>query len=158
MKCKCGKAMKRVTLDEYDFSALAGIPVVVKEMPALKCPECGEEMLAGQDIDRILNAVTLQVLKRKGRLAAKEASFLRHRLGLTQKELAERMGLHTVTVAAWESKKPISPQHDHILRAMVIAKLAPAATPEQLQAVLEHVHKANPPKTIHRFVVSALAS
>jgi hypothetical protein len=30
---------------------------------------------------------------------------------------------------------------------MVLAKLAPAATPEQLRAVLEHVHPTNPPKT-----------
>jgi DNA-binding transcriptional regulator YiaG len=158
MKCKCGAVMKRVTLDEYDFSGLAGLPVVVKGMPALRCPACREEMLAGQDIERVLNTLTLEVLKRKGRLAAKEARFLRHRLQFTQKELAERMGLHTVTVAAWESKKAISPQHDHILRAMVLVKLAPAATPQQLRAVLEQVHKANPPKTVQRFVVSDLAS
>jgi DNA-binding transcriptional regulator YiaG len=149
--------MKRVTLDDYDFSALAGLPVVVKGMPALRCPGCREELVVGADVERVLTSVTLEVLKRKGRLAAKEARFLRHQLGVTQRELAERMGLHTVTVAAWESKKSISPQHDHILRAMVLAKLA-AATPEQLRAVLEHVHMTNPPKTAQRLVVSAIAS
>lgn len=157
MKCKCGNKMTEVIIAEYDFTSLAGLPVVVRGMPARRCPNCGEETLVGKEIDRVLDEVTLAIIQRAPRLSAKEAKFLREHLTLTQKELAERMGLHKITVAGWESKRPISPQHDHILRAMVLAKLGRAATPAQL-VTLEHVHTATPPKSPPRVVVEKMAS
>ena len=158
MKCKCGNTMSAVIHQNYDFSTLAGLPIMLRELRVLRCRKCGEELLDGREIDRALVAVTLKIVTREGRLSAKEARFLRQQLGITQKELAERMGLHTITVAGWESKKVISPQHDHILRAMALAHLVPAANPEQVRSVLSHVRTGSPPKTPRRLVVEKLAS
>jgi YgiT-type zinc finger domain-containing protein len=157
MKCACGNKMTKVIVDEYDFTDLAGLPVIVQRMPALKCKKCGEEMLAGADISRVLEHVAITIIQRVPRLGAKEAKFLRGQLGLTQKELAARMGLHKITVAAWESKKSISPQHDHILRTIVLAKLSRTATPAHLHA-LGHVHTAKPLKSPRKVVIEKLAS
>ncbi|MCC6806089.1 MAG: helix-turn-helix domain-containing protein [Deltaproteobacteria bacterium] len=156
MKSKCGQKMNKVVLDEYDFSDLAGLPVVVRDIRILRCAKCGEELMLGAETDRIMKQVALAVVNRPERLGANEARFLRGHLGLTQKELAERMGLHKITVAAWESKKPISPQHDHILRAMVLAKLMRKDSSDLL--ALEHVHTAKPRRAVRRLVVERLAS
>ena len=155
MKSKCGQKMNKVVLDEYDFSDLAGLPVVVRDIRILRCAKCGEELMLGAETDRIMKQVALAVVNRPERLGANEARFLRGHLGLTQKELAERMGLHKITVAAWESKKPISPQHDHILRAMVLAKLMRKDSSDLL--ALEHVHTAKPRRAVRRLVGERVA-
>ena len=61
-------------------------------------------------------------------------------------------------MAGWESKKTISPQHDHILRAMALAQLLPAASAEQARSVLDHVRLGEPSKAPRRLVVDELAS
>ncbi len=155
MKSKCGEKMKEVVIDKYDFSDIARLPVVVHGMRMLRCAKCGEELMLGAETDRILDEVALSVVSKPERLGSNEAGYLRSHLGLTQKELAERMGLHKITIAAWESKKPISPQHDHILRGMVLAKLTKQKSPELL--ALEHVHTAKPRRAARRFVVERLA-
>ncbi len=156
MKSKCGQKMKEVMLDEYDFSDLAGLPVVVRGIRMLRCPKCGEELMLGTEADRAMERIALAVVAREERLGPKETRFLRGHLGLTQGELADKMGLHKITVAGWESKKPISPQHDLMLRAMAIAKLTGATSPE-LHA-LEQVHKAQPRTSSRRLVVERMAS
>lgn len=156
MKSKCGQKMKEVAVDAYDFSDLAGLPVVVRDIRILRCPKCGEELMLGTEINRAMERIALAVVSREERLGPKEARFLRGQLGLTQTELAEKMGLHKITVAGWESKKPISPQHDLMLRAMALAKLTGPTSPE-LHA-LERVHMAQPRSSPRRLIVERLAS
>ena len=156
MKSKCGEKMKQVVVAEYDFSDIAGLPVVVRGIRMLRCAKCGEEMMIGKETDRALDQIGRAIVAHSERLGPKEARFLRGHLGLTQKELADRMGIHKITVAGWESKKPISPQHDLIMRAIVLAALAEDAAPTL--AALQQVHKAGPRPQSRRLVVQQLAS
>jgi DNA-binding transcriptional regulator YiaG len=41
-------------------------------------------------------------------MKAKEIAKLRERLGLTQQELAEMLGVHQTAVSHWETGRPIS--------------------------------------------------
>ena len=162
IKCECGGAMKEATLKQFDFTAMAGLPVVLRNVRGLRCAKCKGQTLTGPTIERALSAVAFELLKLEGRLVAEEARFLRHRLQLTQKELAARMGIHPVTVGSWESKiEPISPQHDHILRGMVLAELIEPAGSEpragRMRSVLAQVRKHAPAKTPRRLVVAGVA-
>jgi YgiT-type zinc finger domain-containing protein len=153
MICKCKGQMTQAVLPEYDFTPLVGLPVVVLGMPILRCEKCGEEMLDGPDVERVLAALIRAVTELPRRLGPKQARFLRGQLGLTQKALAQKMGLHTITVAGWESTKTISPQNDYILRSMIAsAKLRPAFQDKTFMA-LAQVHKEKPRRTPSRIVL-----
>src|SRR5438552_2620699 len=129
IKCECGGSMRRARLKEFDFSALAGLPVIVRDLPGLRCARCGAETLSGQVIDELLERVALELVRQEPRLRSEQARFLRKRLGLTQHELAARMALNRQTVAKWETEREaISPQNDMALRALVLGKHGPGET------------------------------
>ena len=80
-------------------------------------------------ISAALLALTQQVLMKPSVLSPEEAKFLRKRLQLSQKDLAERMGIQRETVAVWEcGQKPLSPQHDYILRGLHFGAQLPTGT------------------------------
>lgn len=146
-KCECGGSYRRVKLERYDFSGFAGLPVELRDAPALRCGTCGEVMLEGEIIDAALLLLTQQILRLPRILQPKEATFLRKRLQLSQKALAERMHIQRETVAAWEcGQKPLSPQHDYILRGLHFGAQLPAGVApfphDVLEEALGRVHTA----------------
>jgi transcriptional regulator with XRE-family HTH domain len=60
--------------------------------------------------------------------AAQELRTIRHHLGLTQKELARRMGVHKLTVAQWEASTPPPPLLALYL-ARFLVEVSPIAPP-----------------------------
>ncbi|MBI5511752.1 MAG: helix-turn-helix domain-containing protein [Deltaproteobacteria bacterium] len=58
-------------------------------------------------------------------LSNDKARFLRKAwLGLTQDELAGRMGINKITVADWErGERPLSKEHDYELRGIALAHM-----------------------------------
>lgn len=123
MKCTCGGELKKAKLANFDFTAYSGLPARLVDAPGLRCTKCSGETLDGQTIEDALMALTGAVLELQHRLDAEHARFLRKRLGMTQKELAARMGVRRETVAEWETSKDISPEHDYILRAIAYQHL-----------------------------------
>lgn len=152
-KCECGGTYRRVMLDRYDFSGFAGLPVELRGAPGLRCDSCDGVTLEGEIIDAALLRLTQQVLQLPRVLLPTEATFLRKRLQLSQKALAERMNIQRETVAAWEcGQKPLSPQHDYILRGLHFGAYLPTGVEpfpqDVLAAALGRVHTAEktPPK------------
>ena len=120
LKCECGGALRKATLRDYDFSPLSGLPVRLVEVAGYRCTRCKGETLDGAAIEHHLDVLTAEVLKVDRLLLPDEARYLRKRLGLSQKELAERMRVVRETVAAWEcGQKALSEQHEYILRSLV---------------------------------------
>lgn len=145
LKCECGGTLRRVTIKTYDFTGFAGLPSKLHDVPGLRCDKCGEEALQGDVINASLVALTQMVLTLPRVLLPQEAKFLRKRLQLSQKDLAERMGIQRETVGAWEcGQKPLSPQHDYILRGLHFGAQLPAgARPfpqETYEQALGRVH------------------
>jgi DNA-binding transcriptional regulator YiaG len=161
MKCACGGVYRRVKMERYDFSGFAGLPVEVRDVPILRCNKCGEEEIEGVVISAVLLALTQTILGLPRILSPDEAKFLRKRLQLSQKDLAERMGVIRETVAAWEcGQKPLSPQNDYILRGLHFGAHLPTGTrpfPEDIrEQALGRVHaRAKTSAPPEPFVIAA---
>lgn len=159
--CECGGSYSHVTLPSYDFSGFAGLPVELRGAPGLRCDACGSAALDGQIISAALLLLTQQILRLQRVLSPEEAKFLRKRLQLSQKALAERMHIQRETVAAWEcGQKPLSPQHDYILRGLHFAAQLPAgAAPfshDLMAEALGRVHVADKtPLKTEPFIIAA---
>ena len=122
INCECGGHLRVATLPEYDFSDYVGFKLTLTKIPGLRCDKCHGETLSGSMITRVLNLTTTRISSSPRRLHGAEARYLRKTLGVTQEELATRMGINRVTVAKWEcGDEQISPQHDYILRGMILA-------------------------------------
>jgi transcriptional regulator with XRE-family HTH domain len=123
--CECGGTLRPVTLEKYDFSDYVGFKVMLHGIPGLRCDKCRGETIIGGVVNAALNLTLMKIFEHPGRLRADEAKFLRRNLGITQEELATRMGINRVTVAKWEcGDEPISPQHDYVLRGTALAGFA----------------------------------
>lgn len=114
------KSLRHQTLSRYEVSALLGIEceVWVSEIPALICPKCKAVSLEGHVLET-LEANIARFLISQLHLSSNEVKFLRKFLGLTQAELAERIGVSRPTVARWESSDTISPVDLYALRSCV---------------------------------------
>jgi transcriptional regulator with XRE-family HTH domain len=150
LSCECGGPLKATRLERFDFSPYAGFNVELggdeggEGVPGLKCDRCGGTTLEGETIDLVLRLLAVIMVVEERRLPAEATRYLRRFLELTQKDLAERMGVDRVTVADWErAAEPISAAHDMVLRSIVISKLLEAAGVDvvELQTPLRSVHR-----------------
>lgn len=149
-KCECGGELKPATLAKYDFESFAGVPVWLVNVPGLQCSKCASETLDGEVVNDALARVVIAIVRRPVSLSSAHARCLRRRMHLTQRGLAERMAIARETVADWErGAKPISAQHNFILRALALASLH-RAPPTVIKDVLQRVgraHSATPAAT-----------
>ena len=156
MKCDCGGTLSPETLESFDFTPMAGIASEVRNVPGLRCDGCGFETLPGNVITVNLDMLALSVVQIEPRLTKELAVFLRKRLRLTQKALAERMDTTRETVAKWEcGMSEISPTHDAVLRFLVLSRLVGPARADEIAralAKLDHV-RTEPPKPPPPFVI-----
>jgi DNA-binding transcriptional regulator YiaG len=108
VRCSCGKgSLEKRAIDRRDVGEVLGFDpgdVVIENFLGLVCNGCGEVTLPGEVLDAIAARVTRIILERGERLRPREVSFLRGELGMTQAELAERLGVSRATVARWESE------------------------------------------------------
>lgn len=100
--------------------------------------EDGETYVAIHDIEGLHGAIGRHlVLHRKG-LSAKEIRFLRNTLGVTQAELAARLGNSSQSVARWEKGEcEIPGTSEKLLRAVFLASLGRDEDLPTLQRLLE---------------------
>jgi DNA-binding transcriptional regulator YiaG len=163
-KCSCGGDIKAVTIKSLDLEPLFGLRGVFEgPVPGYRCEACAAETFDGGVYDRVQKALARSVLARPRILTPDEARFLRKAvLGLTQSNLAERMGINSVTVADWErGERPLSKEHDYALRGIALSALAaPKGAIARhhfhslLQAVLGRPRLQAPPRRAHRYLVS----
>lgn len=154
IKCDCGGTLKPARLTSFDLTEYLGIKVTAGEARGLRCNRCGWETLSGETIELAQHTVAAMILNLDERLRGELTHYLRKYLGLTQQELATRMGVTRKTVNQWESDGPISPQHDLILRTLVYAQLSDVVRPRA--STLDHVRTAPPRARAHRLTVHSL--
>ena len=141
IKCECGGELRTVTLDSFDFTPLAGLPVTLKSVPGMRCAGCKKATLDGEVINFVTHALASAIARQPERLSSDRARYLRKYLRLTQQALAARLGVVRETVADWErGENAISPQHDLMLRAVVVAEMMHVAkTAPKRQEVVEAI-------------------
>jgi DNA-binding transcriptional regulator YiaG len=121
MNCPNGHGpMKEQTLKEYEAAPLLGLrSVVVKSLRAFVCPSCDATLIPGELLDRLHEALLLDVLIDEHILGPEEVRFLRKALRLSQAELSGRLGVHRTTVTRWETGEvPIEPPVSIAIRAI----------------------------------------
>ncbi len=161
MKCECGGLLKAAKLDTFDFTALAGIPVMLVGVPGLRCTKCKHVTLEGEVINFVLHELASVLARQPDRLSSDHARFLRKYLRLTQQALADRMGIARETVADWErGENVISPQHDLMLRAILVAQIVgrsgKASKRRQLAEAIRGARMAEPPKAVAPVVLDSV--
>lgn len=94
-----------------------GEKIRVPDIVHLRCPKCGETILALDQI-QALRLGAFQVYRRKhGLLSASEIQAIREQHGLTQAELARLLRLGANTVSRWEAGRNVqSAAMDVLLR------------------------------------------
>lgn len=120
LKCDCGGTLHAGIAPSFDFTPLAGLPVVCERVPCLRCDKCGYETLNGGVIDAIFAALTRTVLRRRSKLQPAEITYLRKELRCSREELAKQLETSETTLAAWElGQSEISSDADARLRNLV---------------------------------------
>lgn len=116
-----GGTYRKVVSDGFDLTPYAGLRAKIEGMPVTRCSVCGAELVDGVVIEAALDMLALKIVAgKKGLLRPAEAVFLRKRMGLTQAELAKKVGCNRVTLARWESTPTISPSNDLLLRTVFV--------------------------------------
>lgn len=165
LNCSCGGRLVSATLDGVPLEPLFGLKgTVVGPLPGFRCDRCEETTFDGVVFQGLLFVVARFVLSQGRILRGEEARFLRKAvLASTQEQLAERMGIHKITIVDWErGERPLSKEHDYELRGISLATLlkrAPAAQRRGLLAVAESIlaapRTAPPPKRNVRHAIPA---
>ena len=122
----------------YRFEPPANIPggtMIVPDATWLECENCGQQMLPVA-LNRKLEELSMS---RQGLLLPTQIKAIREKLGLTQVEMAERLGVGEKTYTRWESGRSMqNKSSDNLIRLM-------DRSPEQF-AVIEA--QRNPERSI----------
>lgn len=107
MNCpSCKTKMKIQPAESRDLGDTFGLgSVIVRGMPEIVCPKCGELLVLGKMIDLLGQELRRTMLAQNFPLGAAEIRFLRKSAGLTQQRLGDLLGVDRVTVARWETQE-----------------------------------------------------
>jgi DNA-binding XRE family transcriptional regulator len=90
---------------------VAGVSVTDATCQALTCVECGAVDLSLDDVQRYERRAAATVLRATERPTGQLVRYARRALGLTQAELAEKLGAAGETVSRWEGEKAPIPRY-----------------------------------------------
>jgi len=126
MKCPdCGATMKHGIVKNFETGPTLGLQsVIVTNMPASVCPKSSkhEVLVPGAMLDQLQAELACFLLSESFRLTGDQVRFLRKSVGLTQAELAARLGTSRVSVNRWENSRAERPAAESIaIRGIVSA-------------------------------------
>ena len=102
VKCPlCGKGVLKDEVRDHETFFREGthnIKLVVKDLRVKRCTECKEEFMPKEALER----VQAEKHKRRGLLTMEQLKEIRLRLGYTQVEMAELLGVGKKTYLRWE--------------------------------------------------------
>jgi putative transcriptional regulator len=116
----CGKDEMMEVKERYHYLE-CGLPNIHLEgIDVRKCPACGNLMPMIPSMSKLHLAIARHIIKKQGRLEAKEIVFLRKHLGWSGVDFARNMHSSSSQVSKWESGKvEMSAQAELLLREMV---------------------------------------
>ena len=126
MKCpSCGTEMK-ATKRDYQYRDAGLHNVILKDLTVYECKNCREVLPEIPNIKRLHQNIAEFLIKKPSTLSGNEFRFLRKLMQMTSKELAQMLGVTTVTLSRWENnKEKVGSQSDRLLRCFYLAKVSP---------------------------------
>jgi DNA-binding transcriptional regulator YiaG len=123
-------------VEDYDASAIVGFgEVFVHSAPALVCDRCGHVMFEGWVVEAATRELARLIVRQSEDLRPDEIRFLREVVGMTQAELAERLGVSRATVNRWEtSDDSVGPVPSLALRTLAAWSLDDADLAREIGA------------------------
>lgn len=113
----CGSTMEE-RHGTYRFEPPSNIPggtMIIPNASWLECENCGEQLLSAA-LDSKLEELSMV---RQGLLLPTQIKAIREKLGLTQVEMAERLGVGEKTYTRWESGRSMqNKSSDNLIRLM----------------------------------------
>ena len=97
----CGERAITVVSDPIE-QVVGGCSCLVEGFSYNRCAACGEEYFAAGQMDDIQRAANAVARRKLDRLSDEAIGALRRGLGLTQRQLAERLAVSAGLVARWE--------------------------------------------------------
>ena len=84
----------------------------------------GETYVGVEDVDGLHRLIAKNVTEKKSTLEGQEIRFLRIEMGMSQKHLAEILGVDTQTIARWEKNQTVIPRtSDAVLRTLYLESI-----------------------------------
>ncbi len=113
---ECGGQF-RLTEENHDLVVGQWRRMVPQQL--YRCDRCGEGMLTFRQMYDARQLAAASIRADEQLLSGREIRALRERLGLTQDQLEQALGLGEKTVARWETEKVIVPKAaDNLLRLL----------------------------------------
>ena len=142
---ECGADMYETT--EPVIRELHGVTTVVTGVPHWQCERCDNYALDGEYATMFARKQIEQVSRAKGVKTPAEIRGLRKRLGMTQAEFENMLGVSTPTCSRWENGAAFPAKStDRLMRAMMeLPELASIYSDELSHAIAEmgeRVHAA----------------
>lgn len=106
------------------------------------------ETVAFSALDTLHKEIALNLCVLPSRLQGQHVRFLRKHLGLSQKELADALGIQRVTVARWEQEhnKSIPGGTDRALRVLVLGVVDPEMPASDLAGIFREIGGIGAPR------------
>jgi putative zinc finger/helix-turn-helix YgiT family protein len=146
-------------LASFDAGAILGMrSVKVRGVSALVCPKCKNIVLDGALLDSLHEQLLLDVLSNGHVLGGEEVRFIRKALGLSQAALADRLGVHRVSVARWESGEvpPDGPTSVAIRALAAIPVMAKRSKAKERERVKKSFEKPLTPEAPGSYTLKAV--
>lgn len=132
--CRKGSLVPGRTKD-HDIGPLFGLErVVLNGAPALVCENCDHVVLEGEVIEAARRKLAELIVRNCSVLTGSEARFLRETLGMSQAQLAERLGITRGTVTRWEAGEDLGGVNSFALRTLAAWVLDSKRLPQIVSA------------------------
>jgi HTH-type transcriptional regulator/antitoxin MqsA len=160
-KCPiCGKETLERRRGEFRFDPPESVPggtMILSDATWEECSACGEQILSPE-----LNArVEREAAKRWGLLQPEEIKDIRTRLGLTQVQMAELLGVGEKTYTRWEGGKSYhNTSSDNLIRLVaqspeLFARLSAQRKPERVEVIRGYFSGLAEQKSEHKVGMAA---
>lgn len=156
----CGQETLVTRCGEFHLKPPVNIPgdeMVVQDASWFECTSCGEQILGHE----LSTAIELMRYDRLGLLSPKEIEGIRTRLGLTQVQMAELLGVGDKTYARWEAGKSIhNISSDNLIRLVaqnpeLFARINTQRDPARRNRIAEYVQGLNQIKSGNPVAIAA---
>lgn len=149
MKCPtCGKDM-RATRKDYRYGESGLKNVMLKDITVHEC-KCGETLPEIPSIKRLHERIADDLINKQGPLTGEEFRFLRKGMRMSARELAQLLGVTSVTLSRWENnKEKVGPQSDRLLRYIYLTRskgLVTSQVAKRLEGIMVGIVDRKQPK------------